>query len=296
MKQLYEMVNISKQGHLSFIDRHSKEEQDNMLILSAIAGLRVLHPQMGAKKMYELLRPENIGRDKFITFAVANGYGVQRIRNFQKTTHSSRIYKYQNLINGLVVYDINNVWVSDITYFELGDTFYYLTFIEDVYSRRIIGSIAYPTLQAKANLYALNIALKTRGISSYQSLIHHSDRGVQYTSNEYVKVLESRNIKISMCSSVYENAFVERVNGIIKNEYLNHWTINDYPSLKQKLKLAVYLYNNERPHWNLGKMTPLSFENYIKELPIEKRKGLHMYTIDNEEKDLINVNQLCLFD
>ncbi len=149
------MVNISKQGHLSFIDRHSKEDQDNMLILSAIAGLRVLHPQMGAKKMYELLRPENIGRYKFITFAVANGYGVQRIRNFQKTTHSSRIYKYQNLINGLVVYDINNVWVSDITYFELGDTFYYLQFIEDVYSRRIIGSIAYPTLQAKANLYAL---------------------------------------------------------------------------------------------------------------------------------------------
>lgn len=270
MKQLFEMVNISKQGHLSFIDRHSKEEQDNMIILSAIAGLRVLHPQMGAKKMYELLRPENIGRDKFISFAVANGYGIQRIRNFQKTTNASRIYKYQNLINGLVVHDINNVWVSDITYFELGDTFYYLTFIEDIYSRRIIGSIAYPTLQAKANLYALNIALKTRGISRYQSLIHHSDRGVQYTSNEYVKALDDRNIKISMCSSVYENAFVERVNGIIKNEYLNHWTINDYTALKQKLKLAVYLYNNERPHWNLGKMTPVDFENYIKELSFEQ--------------------------
>ena len=99
-----------------------------------------------------------------------------------------------------------------------------------------------------------------------------------------------------MCSSVYENAFVERVNGIIKNEYLNHWTINDYPTLKQKLKLAVYLYNNERPHWNLGKMTPVDFENYMKELPIGQRKGLHMYTIDNEEKYLINLNQLCLFD
>ena len=196
----------------------------------------------------------------------------------------------------LLVFDINNLWVSDITYFRLGDAFYYLTFIEDVYSRRILGSIAYPTLQARANLYALKTALEIRNIPSYANLIHHSDRGVQYTSNEYVNALERRSIKISMCDSVYENTHIERVNGIIKNEYLHHWTIDDFSTLKQKLKLAVYLYNNERPHWNLGKMTPVGFENYIKDLPIKQRKGLHMYTTDKEEKDLINVDQLCLFD
>lgn len=296
MKQIYKMINISKQGHLSFIDRHNREEHEIMLILSSIAALRELHPQMGAKKMYQMLHPDGIGRDKFIAIAVSNGYGVRKIRNFQKTTIASRIYKYQNLINGLVIFDINNVWVSDITYFKVGEVFYYLTFIEDIYSRRILGSIAYPSLQAKANLYALNSALKNRDIKYYQSLIHHSDRGVQYNSNEYINALAKHNIKISMCDSVYENAFIERVNGIIKNEYLNHWTINDFSTLKNKLKLAVYLYNNERPHWNLRKMTPIGFENYIKELPIEQRLGLHLYTVNTEENNLKNINQLCLFD
>lgn len=292
MKQLYEIVDISKQAHLSFIERHSRQEQDYMLVLSAIAELRDLHPQMGAKKMYDVLHPENIGRDKFIAMAIANGYGVQKTRNFQKTTHTSRIYKFQNLINGLVIHNINRVWVSDITYFLLREKFYYLTFIEDVYSRRILGSIAYPTLQARANLFALNQTFKTRQIDRYENLIHHSDRGIQYTSNGYVKALESRNIQISMCDSVFENAHIERINGIIKNEYLNHWTITDFSTLKQKLKLAVYLYNHERPHWSLDKMTPVEFEKYLKELQVEDRKGLQLYTFEKKIKDLINENQL----
>ena len=296
MKQLYESVSISKQAHLSFIDRQTEKEQDDMIVLKAIAGLRIMHPQMGAKKMYWLLRPESIGRDKFIALAVANGYGVQQTKNYQITTQNSRIYKYKNLVNGLVLFDINNLWVSDITYFRLGDTFYYLTFIEDVYSRRILGSIAYPTLQARANLYALNMALSIRNITSFADLIHHSDRGVQYTSNEYVNALESRSIKISMCDSVYENTHIERVNGIIKNEYLQHWTINDFLTLKQKLKLAVFLYNSERPHWCLDKMTPCQYENYIKELPFSERKGLHMYTRNTQNENAINKNQLSLFD
>lgn len=296
MKQLYELVNVSKQAHLSFIDRQNEKEQDDMIVLNAIAGLRIMHPQMGAKKMYELLQPESISRDKFIVLAVANGYGVQKTKNYQITTQNSRIYKYKNLINGFVLFDINNVWVSDITYFLLGDTFYYLTFIEDVYSRRILGNIAYPTLQARANPYALNMALRTRDIHSYANLIHHSDRGVQYTSKEYVNALESRTIKISMCDSVYENTHIERVNGIIKNEYLHHWTINDFSTLKQKLKLAVFLYNNERPHWCLEKMAPIQYENYIKELPFSQRKGLHMYTGNTQNENSINKNQLSFFD
>lgn len=181
MKQLYEPVSISKQAHLSFIDRQNEKEQDDMIVLNAIAGLRIMHPQMGAKKMYELLQPDSIGRDKFIALAVANGYGVQQTKNYQITTQNSRIYKYKNLINGLVLFDINNVWVSDITYFLLGDTFYYLTFIEDVYSRRIPKAfgITYPTLQARANLYALNMALRIRDIKSYDNLIHPDKIGTE---------------------------------------------------------------------------------------------------------------------
>ena len=296
MKQLYEIVNITKQAHLSFINHQEFYQQKILIILNAIAELRNLHPQMGAKKMYHILKPEGIGRDKFITIAVANGYGVQKQRNFQRTTYSSYIYKYKNLINGAVIFDINNIWVSDITYFKVEEIYYYLTFIEDLYSRRILGSIAYPSLEAKANLYALNMAFKTRGIERYDNLIHHSDRGTQYTSNSYTESLLKKNIRISMCDSVYENTHVERVNGIIKNEYLQHWTINNFSTLKRCLKQAVYLYNNNRPHMALNYRSPVAYEEYLKNVPLSERKSLHMYTTNAFEENTKNINQLQLFN
>ena len=295
MKQLYEIVNITKQAHLSFINHQELYQQKILIILNAIAELRNLHPQMGAKKMYHILKPEDIGRDKFMAIAVANGYGVQKQRNFQRTTYSSHIYKYKNLINGTVIFDINNIWVSDITYFKVEEIYYYLTFIEDLYSRRILGSIAYPSLEAKANLYALSMAFKTRGIERYDNLIHHSDRGTQYTSNAYTEALLKKNIRISMCDSVYENTHVERVNGIIKNEYLQHWTINNFSTLKRCLKQAVYLYNNKRPHMALNYMSPVAYEEYLKNIPLSERKSLHLYTTNTLEENIKNINQLQLF-
>jgi putative transposase len=296
MKQLYEIVNITKQAHLSFINRQELYQQETFVVLNAIAELRNLHPQMGAKKMYHILKPEGIGRDKFIALSVANGYGVQKQRNYQRTTYSSYIYKYKNLINGSVIFDINNIWVSDITYFKVEEIYYYLTFIEDLYSRRILGSIAYPSLEAKANLYALNMAFKTRAIERYDNLIHHSDRGTQYTSNAYTEALLKKNIQISMCDSVYENTHAERVNGIIKNEYLQHWTINNFSTLKRYLKQAVYLYNNTRPHMALNYMSPVAYEEYLKNVPLSERKSLHLYTNNTLEENIKNINQLQLFN
>jgi transposase InsO family protein len=296
MKQLYEMVNITKQAHLSFINRQELYQQELNIILNAIAGLRIMHPQMGAKKMYHILKPQSIGRDKFIALAIAEGYGVQKQRNFQRTTFNSHIYKYKNLINGAIIFDINNIWVSDITYFMVEEIYYYLTFIVDLYSRRILGSIAYPTLETKANLYALNMAFKIRFIEHYNNLIHHSDRGTQYTSSAYTEALLKKNIRISMCDSVYENTYVERVNGIIKNEYLQHWTINNFSTLKRYLKQAVYLYNNYRPHLALNYMTPVSYENYLKTIPLSEHKSLHLYTTNTLEENNKNINQLQLFN
>jgi hypothetical protein len=295
MKQLYHQVNITKQAHLSFINRQELYQQELNIILNAIAELRIMHPQMGAKKMYHILTPEAIGRDKFMALAIAEGYGVQKQRNFQRTTYNSHIYKYKNLINGAVIFDINNIWVSDITYFLIEETYYYLTFIVDLYSRRILGSIAYPSLEAKANLYALNMAIKTRSIERYDNLIHHSDRGTQYTSNAYTEALIKKNIRISMCDSVYENTHVERINGIIKNEYLQHWTISNFSTLKRCLKQAVYFYNNNRPHLALNYMTPIGYEEYLKTIPLSEHKSLHLYTTNTLEQTNGNINQLQLF-
>lgn len=296
MKQLYEVVEITKQAHISFISRKELYEQELMITLNAIAELRIMHPKMGAKKMYHLLKPENIGRDRFIALAISNGYGVQKQRNFQRTTVNSHIYKYSNLINGVVIFDINNIWVSDITYFQVEEIFYYLTFIVDLYSRRILGSIVYPTLEAKANICALNMALEERGIEKYENLVHHSDRGTQYTSIAYTELLKKRNIRISMCDSVYENAHVERVNGTIKNEYLQHWTITNFSTLRSSLKEAVNLYNYERPHLALNYMTPVQYENHIKNIPLSERIGLHLYTGLTFEDFYKNDDQLHLFN
>lgn len=284
MKQLYEYVKITKQAHLSFIDRQRFLQQDLILILNEIAGLRIMHPQMGAKKMYHILKPKAIGRDKFITLAIENGYGVLKQKNFQRTTYNSHIYKYKNLIDGVVIFDINNIWASDITSFQVEQICFYLTFIVDLYSRRIIGSIAYPSLEAKANLLALNMATKTRSAQYYHNLIHHSDRGSQFTSIAYTNLLLKKNICISMCDSVYHNAYAERVNGIIKNEYLKHWVINSFSELKQSLKKAVYLYNYKRPHLALNYMTPVEYETYLIEEPLLEHKALHLYTSNNLQR------------
>ena len=296
MIQLYAQASLSKQAHLSYIYRQEVMQQDLFLILNAIAELRNLHPQMGAKKMYHIVKPENIGRDKFITLAIENGYGVQKRKNFQRTTYNSHIYRYTNLINGINIYDINTVWVSDITYFLIEEIYYYLTFIVDLYSRRILGGIAYPSLEAKANLYVLNMALRTRSIGCYKNLTHHSDRGTQYTSKSYTEALLSKNIRISMCDSVYENTHIERVNGIIKNEYLRHWTISNFSMLKRALKDAIYLYNYKRPHLSLNYMTPVEYETCLLSVPMTERKGLHLYTTNTLEESIKNMNQLELFD
>lgn len=294
MNQLYDIAAISKQGHHKFINKQIQQLEDETIILSSIVLLRTLHPEMGAKKMYEKLKPESMGRDLFIKLVISHGLGVPRCYNYAKTTQNARIYKYKNLIAGITLNDINQLWVSDITYYRVRERYYYLTFIEDVYSRKIVGYIAYETLQAEANIIALTMALNNRDI--YNGLIHHSDRGVQYHSNSYIDLLESKNIKISMCNSVYENTHIERVNGIIKNEYLRHQTIETHKDLKQYLNKAVMLYNKERPHWSLGRMTPMEYENYLFNIPLSQRKGLQISTYVNNQENNYYLNQLNIFD
>jgi putative transposase len=144
---------------------------------------------------------------------------------------------------------VNQVWASDITYFEVNDAFFYIVFIMDVYSRRIVGYAVADNMRATNNVEALTMALKVRKISDFQGkLIHHSDRGGQYVSHHYVELLQKAKIQISMCHQVYENAHIERVNGTIKNQYLCHWNITNESQLRTSLKRAVDTYNNHRPH------------------------------------------------
>ncbi len=151
----------------------------------------------------------------------------------------------------------------------------------DVYSRRIIGHSVADNMRATNNIQALQMAFRTRKITNFRhGLIHHSDRGGQYVSDDYVGLLEGANIRISMCDQVYENAHIERVNGTIKNQYLIHRKITNFGELVKELDRTVRTYNSLKPHSSLGRRTPCAFEQHIKELDASERPHLTIWTCD----------------
>jgi transposase InsO family protein len=245
---------------------------------------------MGLKKIYNLLKPDWIGRDSFIAIGVEYGLGVKKFVSYHRTTFSSKSAWFVNLTAGLTICDINRVWVSDITYIRISEIFYYITFIEDIYSRRILGYTAYRSLEAEANCIALKMALREREGMNIRGLIHHSDRGVQYTSNKYLQLLSTNKIGVSMCDSVYENTHIERVNGTIKNEYLHLQNLRTFENLQKELANAVKLYNEDRPHWSLDCKSPVRYEEELRKVPLEYRKKMIMYS-----EKASNIEQESLF-
>lgn len=179
---------------------------------------------MGLRTIYEFYKPESIGRDVFISIGLKYGFRTKIFKNKAKTTFLSPYSRYKNLLVDKKINNINQLWASDITYFNVLGTFFYIVFIMDVYSRKIIGFSVDDNMRATNNIVALKSAFNTRKINDFKhQLIHHSDRGGQYISDAYVELLTNANIHISMCNEVYENAHIERVNGTIKNQYLIHW-------------------------------------------------------------------------
>lgn len=278
MIDLYLLAGISRQGHLQAL-RHWEEEQAKVpSYVGLIAELRLMHPGMGLRTMYEQFEPAGIGRDAFIALGLSEGYRLRAPENPQKTTRSIKNRRYANLLEDKRFTNVNQIWSSDLFYFFLQGRHYYVVLIMDVYSRRIVGWSVADHMRAQNNMQALQRALTLRGIANYQQqLIHHSDRGSQYVSEEYTESLTIHGIRISMCADVLENAHIERANGTIKNDYLRRWNINSESQLFERVEMAVNNYNNRR-HQSL-KMTPIKFETYVKELAEEKKPILEIFTL-----------------
>ena len=257
---------------------------------------REIHPGMGLRTMYEMLQPEGIGRDAFIALGLQEGFRLKNVEKQTRTTYSVKSNRYSNLLGGMEFTNINQLWSSDITYFFCLEQFFYIVFIMDVYSRRIIGHSIADNMRSENNLAALKMALKTRGIEDYrQELIHHSDRGTQYVSDNYTQMLEQYKIRISMCNEVYENTHIERVNETIKNQYLKRMEINNRKELDKKLDTSIEAYNETKPHQSLKKMSPVQYENYLTQIKTENRKKMTIYTVRLNE-DGRSDNQLNLFE
>jgi len=205
--------------------------------------------------MYYTLRPDFIGRDKFIDLFMSLGYRLKKRRNYRRTTYASPTY-YPNLIKGMKVDGPSKIWQSDITYIDVGERYYYAVFIIDVYTKKIVGHQVSNHMRAQANILALRAALNNHQAPD----IHHSDRGSQYMYKEYLNYLRENGCKISMSLTAQDNAYAERINRTIKEEYISHWKPKTLNQLKRQVNKAVMNYNNQRLHSSLGKQTPSSFE------------------------------------
>lgn len=245
--------------------------------------IRERHPMMGARPLFYALKITDIGINRFERLISGSGLGIERKKLWIKTTNSNHnYYKYDNLTNGLVLNNIDQLWVSDITYWIEQGKHYYLLFILDVYCRQILGYTASENMYTINNLKALEISFQKRGKRQFEQLIHHSDKGSQYCSLDYVKALKKAKISISMAGNSLENPYAERLNGIIKNDYLQYYDTSSFVKLGKSLDRVVWLYNNERPHSELYNMTPVAFGNLVRQQNEDERNKMVLYDFRNK--------------
>lgn len=211
--------------------------------------------------MYYKIKPQGLGRDNFERLCKEHGFSIERKLNYYRTTDSNGVIRFEDLLKTAFLNDIDQAWSSDITYFEVKDRFYYITFIIDCYSRRILGhAVSLRLTTEQTTLAALKSAVKTRKGKLPEQLIFHSDGGGQYYDKEFLKYTAYHKMRNSMCEFAYENGKAERLNGTIKNNYLKFYTIETYQALQKSVDRAVSLYNDHRPHKALNYQCPTEYE------------------------------------
>jgi len=255
------LVGINRQRYYRSFWLVSEKQAKADKVISLVNDIRMLMPRIGTRKLYYMLEPSlqelHIGRDKLFAILKANHMLIKPKRNYRVTTDSHhRFRKHKNLIQNMQLNQPEQVWVSDITYIGGRDRNCYLALVTDAYSKKIMGYDVSNSLASDGSLRALDMAVKQRRYKG--KLIHHSDRGLQYCSNDYQKTLKKKKIIPSMTETYdpYANAIAERVNGILKQEFL----LEDYPvdikTMKLLVKDAVNIYNTKRPHWSCYMRTP----------------------------------------
>ena len=238
------------------------------VVLELVQEKRKIWKRGSGRNLHQSIKKEltghdiKMGRDKFFDFLRENKLLIKPKRFRTKTTCSFHHFnKFDYLIKDMIPLRSNEIWVSDITYLWLkkSDKFCYLSMITDLYSRKIVGHCVHEDLSVNGCVDALKIALTQRNNKS-EKLIHHSDRGVQYCSHVYVKLLQKNGIEISMTQTgdPLENAVAERINKTIKEEFTNDRQINftNIVEAKTEIKKFIEFYNHKRPHRSIEWLTP----------------------------------------
>lgn len=257
---------MSRQAYYQRTAAEAVKAQRNQTVVELVREQRIMQPRIGTRKLHHMLQDRltthhiKIGRDALFDILRQARLLILPKRAYHKTTHSHhRFYKHPNLLKPgeaqIVPSRPEQVWVADITYLPTHTENTYLSLITDAYSRKIVGYHVDDHMQTNAVGKALKMAISTRQYKL--PLIHHSDRGIQYCSAEYQEIHEKHQITCSMTDGYdcYQNALAERVNGILKHEFLLNKP-KDLMEARLMVKQAIKIYNERRPHLSLKYKTP----------------------------------------
>jgi len=304
---LCRLFGVTKQAYYKYDENAVlfKSAQE-AFVLQYIRGIRTKDPGIGGMKLWHMYRKEfgsnsPVGRDRFEDIIDRYGLKVRARTRKPKTTDSTHgLPVYPNIIKDFIPSAPNQLWVSDMTYITIWlDTytyvFCYLSLILDAYTEEIVGWSVGSTLETAHPIVALRKALVRIAGNGKINLIHHSDRGCQYASNEYVSILKRYGIRISMTESgdPKENAQAERINGTMKNELLKDVVFHNIDEVEAAVTVAVDFYNNERPHMSIDMMTPNEAADCCGEIA-KKWKSYRNIAIKNRLENLnlaCNINQ-----
>jgi transposase InsO family protein len=264
VKWLYECFGVSKQAYYRKLKVRKTKEMQSATIKKMIEPIRKKQRRYGTEKLYLDLAPQlkgnniKMGRDKFLTFCREHHLLVRRTKRSFITTDSKHFFfRSPNLVRDLVPTHAEQVFVSDITYIKLQDRYVYLSLVTDLYSKKIMGYKLDDNMKVSMVKEALTMALKNCKYKR-SSIIHHSDRGIQYCCPGYADFAEQKGMRLSTTehSDPYENAVAERINGILKYEFGLVQTIPDMRTAQKMVREAVEVYNKERRHRSLNMQTP----------------------------------------
>lgn len=261
--ELCSYVGMSRQNYYAARRLRQRRKVDEDMILELVKRERRMQPRLGGRKLLHMLSPDlleagvRIGRDRFFELLAEADLLVVPKPSAPRTTNSRHsLPVFSNLLAGKKLRAPNEAWVSDITYIRTEQGFMYAALITDAYSRKIVGAYIGDSLETEGCLMALEQALNDLPVGKRP--IHHSDRGCQYCSHEYVNRLQACGLPISMTQIMhcYENAQAERINGILKQEYELDRCFRTKAQAKAAFEQAVYLYNHRRPHLRLNYRFP----------------------------------------
>lgn len=250
-------------------------------VLGLVQAERKILPMLGGKKVYHQIKPMlqtdsiKIGRDKLFSLLAEHNLLIKPRRRYVTTTNSKHwLRKYPNIIRNKKITQPEQVWVSDITYIKTDEGNCYLNLVTDVYSRKIMGYAIAQSMNTEEMKRAYEMAIANR-VYPNTELIHHSDRGLQYCSNDYVFLSNDNNIQISMTENgdPYENALAERMNRTLKEEFGLGRLLSSRQQAFRLAQEAVNLYNEKRPHWSLKLKTPQSV--HLQKIPVTEATGTY---------------------